>query len=283
MILGAHVSTGGGIERSIANALDIGCSCFQIFTKNQRQWEAKPLSVTSISSFKELLEASGLGPVLSHDSYLINLASPKDDVFKRSIASLKDEIYRCSELGIDHLVMHPGSHMGEGVGPGLKRFIEGLDGSISILKDSNDHIPSILIENTAGQGTNLGSNLNQISTILDGSEFKSYLGLCLDTCHSFAAGYDIVSEKGYQKTMNEIDELIGLDRLKAVHLNDAMFEIGSRKDRHETIGEGRIGVDGFAHFINDPRLDELPGILETPGGPDSYRRELATLRSLLSS
>ncbi|MEA3557624.1 MAG: deoxyribonuclease IV [Candidatus Thermoplasmatota archaeon] len=279
MILGAHVSCAGGVPNSVDNAVEVGCTSFQIFTKNQRQWSAPPLPEEDISAFRKKLTGSGLGPVISHDSYLINLANPKEDVHRRSIEAFADELSRCSLLGIKYLVTHPGSHLGEGEKKGIRRIVQGLDASMSLLDE--EELPMVLLETTAGQGTNLGYRFEHLAEIIEGSSMEDRFGVCMDTCHSFCAGYDIRSKSSYLETMKEFDRIIGLNRLKAVHLNDTKKKLGSRIDRHANIGDGEIGTGGFSNFMNDDRLSIIPGILETPGGQEAYRKDLKVLRSLI--
>ncbi|MBN1390656.1 MAG: deoxyribonuclease IV [Candidatus Thermoplasmatota archaeon] len=280
-ILGAHVSAAGGVQFSIARALDIGCGSFQIFTRNQRRWESPQLKEEEVSSFRELLSASGLDPVLAHGSYLINLGAPDPGVFERSVSALMDELVRCSLLGIPYLVIHPGSHLGSGTRAGSRRIVEGLDMCLARLEATGSgKRPMVLLETTAGQGTSIGSTFEELGHIREGSVHPEMIGICMDTCHLFAAGYDISTSSGHEEMMDRFDDTIGLDRSMAVHLNDSMKGVGSRVDRHANIGEGKIGPEGFALFMRDPRLKDTPMILETPGGDEAYRKELSLLRSL---
>ncbi|MFW3145547.1 MAG: deoxyribonuclease IV [Thermoplasmatota archaeon] len=283
VVLGAHVSISGGISRSVARATDLGLVTFQIFTKNQRQWEAPPIPEDEAGRFISELGAADLGPVMAHDSYLINLGSPNDAVFTRSWEALADEISRCSRLGIHLLVAHPGSHLGGGEKWGLKRIASGIDEAFSFVdrRDSGNISVTVLLENTAGQGTNLGYDLRQLSQIMDVSSYSERLGICFDTCHGFAAGYDIREEEAYHNTLEELDASVSLLKLKGIHLNDASGELGSRRDRHTSIGKGMIGAEGFRHLMRDERLKSIPAVLETPGGEDGYRQDLELLRSLV--
>jgi deoxyribonuclease-4 len=282
-ILGAHVSIAGGISRSVARAEDIGCDTFQIFTKNQRQWKAPPLDKCDVSEFRDRLSRSGLGPVVAHDSYLINLGAPKDEVFQRSVNAFTDELERCAALGIGFLVTHPGSHVGSGVEEGISRIVDGLDLAWSRFEEnaSVDQKPMILLETTAGQGTNLGHTFEQLGEIMERAGSNENIGICFDTCHAYASGYDITTSESYEGTMAYLDGAIGMDRLKAVHINDSKKGLGSRVDRHSNIGEGMITLEGFRPLLKDNRLKDVPMILETPGGEEAYIRNLGLLRSLL--
>lgn len=282
-LLGAHISIAGGIHRSIDKALEIGCESFQIFTKNQRIWKAEALKEEEISDFRDLLMKSGLGPVLAHGSYLMNLGSPNNTVFHRSVEALIDELSRCSLLGIPYLVVHPGSHLGSGLKAGSERIVEGLDMAFSSPGSSNMECrPVVLLETTAGQGSGIGSRFEELGLICERSLFSDRIGVCIDTCHIFAAGYDISSEPGYRDTMELFEDSIGMDRLKAIHLNDSSNGIGTKIDRHANIGDGKIGNEGFRAFVNDRRLEHMPMVLETPGGDAAYRKDLSLLRSLMN-
>ena len=278
--LGAHVSIAGGLHHSIERALDLDLESFQIFTKNQRQWEAPPINEEERVLFLEGVKRAGIGPVISHDSYLINLASPKEGGFKRSVSAFTDEIVRASLLEIDFLVMHPGSHTGSGVKEGIRRISKGLDASFSkaLKKLGEINRPLILLETMAGQGTGIGRTFEELLEIMEGSEIGGHLGICYDTCHAHAAGYDITIEDGYGSVMDRFDETLGLDNLKAFHLNDSIKGLGSNVDRHTGIGEGMLGIEPFSFLVNDRRFEEVPMVLETPGGEEGYRRDLAVLR-----
>ncbi len=275
-IFGAHVSIAGGISNSVARALDIGCETFQIFTRNQRQWKAPPLDMKEVEMFKAELNGSGLGPVIAHDSYLINLGAPEDELFSRSVEAFKDELERCSILGIPYLVAHPGSHKGSGVETGLRRVAKGIDLAMEIQHTGT----MVLLETTAGQGTNLGHAFEHLSGIISYSDHPDQLGVCLDTCHIHAAGYDITTPHAYGETMDVFHDVIGIEDLKVVHVNDSKKGIGSRVDRHDNLGEGTIGLKGFSGLVNDERLKKIPMILETPGGDEHYRKNLSLLRSM---
>jgi deoxyribonuclease-4 len=284
-LLGAHVSIAGGIENSIYRAKELECDSFQIFSRNQRQWTAPPMRKEVAEEFKRLLKESEMGPVIVHDSYLINLGSPKENTYKRSVEAFTEEILRAEMLGAVSLVMHPCSHLGKGEGWGLERISAGIDESVNEYMKSDigpqekGKTTSILLETTAGQGTNLGYAFEQLAQMIDMSENQDMLAVCFDTCHAFAAGYDISTEQGYYQVMDRFDEVIGLDLLKVFHINDSLKGVGSRVDRHKNIGEGELGETPFRILVTDPRFEKAPMILETPGGDEYYEKNLKLLRS----
>lgn len=283
--LGAHVSIAGGVDKAVDRAVALGADALQIFVKSAGQWAARPLAEKEVERFRHAVQSAGLGPyVVTHASYLINSASPDPALRDRSREALIIELQRCSLLGIQHLVLHPGSHVGEGVESGLARVSEQLDEVFedprSKPADRSGTKTKILLETTAGQGTNLGSRFEDLANIIEQSRYPDRLDVCFDTCHVFAAGYDLREEESYRRTFNEFDRVIGLDRLKAFHLNDSKFSLGSRRDRHADIGAGEIGCETFRLLINDIRFQSLPMILETPKGADGggHRRNLAVMR-----
>ena len=283
LLIGAHVSISGGLHKAFPLAADIGCTAMQIFTKNASQWNAKPLQEKEIQQFKAAWAASGIRMVVAHDSYLINLATPDDALLEKSRSAMRIEVERCEQLGIPSLVMHPGSHVGSGEEAGLRRVAESFD---AIHRQTSGYQTKILVETTAGQGTNLGWQFEQIARIFEQVAQPERLGVCFDTCHAFAAGYDIRTAAAYRQTMAEFDRIIGLARLNAIHVNDSVKPLGSRVDRHEAIGKGYIGLDGFRWLMNDPRLADIPKILETPKGGDpvaSDQENLSKLRALLET
>ena len=283
LLIGAHVSISGGLHKAFPLAADIGCTAMQIFTKNASQWNAKPLQDKEIQQFKAAWEASGIRMVVAHDSYLINLASPDGELLEKSRSAMRIEVERCEQLGIPYLVMHPGSHVGSGEEAGLRRVAESFD---AIHRQTAGFQAKILVETTAGQGTNLGWQFEQIARIFEHVAQPERLGVCFDTCHAFAAGYDIRTEAAYRQTMAEFDRIIGLARLNAIHVNDSVKPLGCRVDRHEAIGKEHIGLDGFRWLMNDPRLADIPKILETPKGGDpvaSDQENLSKLRALLET
>lgn len=260
-LLGAHVSVAGGLENAFANGLESGCSALQIFTKNANRWQGKPISAEDSMAFKNAWQQSGIGPVLAHDAYLINLASPKPGVWEKSKKALHDELLRCAQLGISDLVMHPGAHLGTGEDTGLERIRQAF---CEILPEAPPQV-RLLLENTAGQGSYLGGKFDHLAALLEGFD-ESRFGICFDTCHAHTAGYDLSTGEGYQRTMEEFDRLIGLDQIKAFHLNDCLKPCGSKVDRHAHIGQGTIGREGFACLMQDQRFIEIPMVLETPKG-----------------
>ena len=279
--LGAHVSIAGGVDKAPLRGREAGCEAIQIFTKSNRQWRARPLGDKEIAAFRRNLNTTGIGPVVAHDCYLLNLAAPTAAAWKRSVAAFRDELQRAEVLGIPYLVMHPGSHLGAGERDGVARVAEALNLAHA---GAPRHRARVLLETTAGQGTSLGYRFEQLGAILDRVEAAHRIGVCLDTCHLFAAGYDIRSPTGYRETMRALAACVGTGRVKAIHLNDSRHGLGSRIDRHMHIGEGCLGVAAFGLFLNDPRFRAVPMILETPPDEDfvaADRRNLARLRRLL--
>lgn len=276
-LLGAHVSVAGGLDKAFARGIECGCTALQIFTKNANRWQAKPISDTESSAFRQSWQESGIGPVMAHDAYLINLASPKSGVWEKSKEALRDELRRCAQLGVTDLVMHPGAHLGTGEEAGLERIREAFR---EILVDTPPEV-RLLLENTAGQGSYLGGDFAHLGALLEGFD-ETRFGICFDTCHAHAAGYDLSTEEGYAQTMAEFDRLVGLEQIKAFHLNDSMKPCGSKVDRHAHIGQGTIGNTGFACLMQDQRFVEIPMVLETPKGEqgDMDLVNLALLREL---
>ncbi|GAP44296.1 endonuclease IV [Lentimicrobium saccharophilum] len=276
--IGAHVSAAGGVENAPLNAAAIGAKAFALFTKNQRQWVAPPLTAESIEKFKTNLATHGYEPwqVLPHDSYLINLGHPGKAELEKSRAAFLDEMQRCEQLGLDRLNFHPGSHLNQ-VPPeeSLKIIAE----SINIALDKTRGVIAV-IENTAGQGSNLGHLFEQIRLIIDLVEDKSRVGVCLDTCHTFTAGYDLITPEGYSETFRQFDEIIGFGYLRGLHLNDSMKPLGSHVDRHDNIGKGFLGTEVFRRIMNDPRFDEIPIILETPD-EEKWAEEISLLYNMI--
>ena len=259
--VGAHVSAGGGVENAPLNAKAIGAKAFALFTKNQRQWKAKTLTNDNIEKFRQNCEDAGYLPehVLPHDSYLINLGHPEKEGLEKSRDAFLDEMQRCEQLGLKLLNFHPGSHLKKIEEDAcLKRIAE----SINIALDKTKGV-SAIIENTAGQGTNMGFRFEHLATIIENVEDKDRVGVCLDTCHTFTAGYDLRTKKAFKATMDEFDKLVGFKYLSAMHLNDSKPDLGARVDRHQSIGKGKLGVDPFRFIMNDKRFDEIPMVLET--------------------
>ena len=259
---GAHVSAAGGVENAPANAHAIGATGFALFTKNQRQWVAKPLATGEIDAFREACERYGYTPaqILPHDSYLINLGHPEKEPLEKSRAAFLDEMQRCELLGLDRLNFHPGSHLQKIT---EQESLDRIAESINMALDRTHGVTAV-IENTAGQGSNLGYTFEQIAYIIDRVEDKSRVGVCIDTCHSFAAGYDLATSGGFTETFEHFDNVIGFKYLRGMHLNDAKKELGSRVDRHDSLGKGTLGIEPFKWIMEDERFDGIPLILETP-------------------
>lgn len=260
--VGAHVSASGGVENAPVNAHNIGAKAFALFTKNQRQWFSSPLTKESIKKFKENCIQYGFesGVILPHDSYLINLGNPTREALEQSRKSFLDEMQRCEQLGLTLLNFHPGSHLKQITEEDCLKLIAE---SINITLDKTKGVTAV-IENTAGQGSNMGYKFEHLKAIIDQVEDKSRVGVCLDTCHSFTAGYDLKTEEGYHQTFADFEKIVGFRYLRAMHINDSKKEYGSRVDRHDSLGKGFIGEDLFRRIMNDPRFDNIPLILETP-------------------
>lgn len=275
--LGAHMSIAGGLHLALHRAEAVGCSALQIFTKNASQWRGKPLSPQDLELWNAARKISPLGPLLAHASYLINLANPEELKWQRSLDALLDELQRCAALHIPYLILHPGAHLGSGESAGLAR----IGTALQRLDSEAPTEVTLLLENTAGQGTCLGARFEQLATLLEGAP-QGRVGLCFDTCHAFAAGYDLSSREGAAAVMAEFQRLLGFEPLRAFHLNDSKKGLGSAVDRHEHIGQGAIGRAGFAALLQDSRLAKIPKILETPKGEDDQldRMNLALLREL---
>jgi deoxyribonuclease-4 len=277
--VGAHVSASGGVENAPLNARDIGATAFALFTKNQRQWRAKPLSEDSISAFKANMEQCGFtaSQVLPHDSYLINIGNPDPAKWQKSFDSFVDELRRCGALGLTMLNIHPGSHLKQ---VSEDECLEIIASAINRAHEVTEGV-SVVLENTAGQGTNVGYRFEHLAAIIDMVADKSRVGVCIDTCHAFAAGYDMTTPKAYEATMATLDSVVGLSYLRGMHLNDAKSAFESRVDRHHSLGKGNMGLGVFALVMNDPRLDEMPLILETID--DSlWPEEIALLRGMIA-
>jgi len=260
--IGAHVSASGGVENAPENAHNIGAKAFALFTKNQRQWFSKALTPENIEGFKANCEKFGysMDYVMPHDSYLINLGNPVPENLEKSRNSFFDEMKRCEQLGIKLLNFHPGAHLKQ---ISEKECLRLISESINMALSKTKGVTAV-IENTAGQGSNVGYKFEHLAAMIDGVEDKSRVGICLDTCHSYSAGYDIKTEDGYQAAFREFEEIVGLNYLKGIHLNDTKKDLGSRVDRHDNIGKGLLGLETFRRMMNDPRFDNMPIILETP-------------------
>lgn len=275
--IGAHVSAAGGVENAPGRAKEIGARAFALFTKNQRRWKAPPLTKENIDGFKKICEKLNysMDYVMPHDSYLINLGHPDSDQLEKSRNGFLDELQRCEQLGIKLLNFHPGNHLSKiSVDECIRRNSESLNWAL----DQTEGVTAV-IENTAGQGTSIGYKFEYLASIIEGVEDKSRIGVCIDTCHAFAAGYDLSTDEGYTAMWDEFEQTIGFEYLKGLHLNDSKKELGSRVDRHENIGEGKIGMRAFELLMRDDRLDGIPMILETPN-TDRWPAEIEMLYKL---
>jgi deoxyribonuclease IV len=278
MLLGAHMSISGGVHTAFERGERVGCTTMQIFAKNNTQWKGKPLTSDAIANYKIEAKKTRIRPVVVHSSYLINLCARDKIILKKSQHAFLDELQRCRLLGIPYLVFHPGSHVGQGEKEGLRIIADSLN---LIHERTKGYRVKSVVEVTAGQGSNLGYRFEQIRELIDLTDNKNRMGVCIDTCHVFAAGYDIRTEEGYEKTIGDFDDIVGLKRLKVIHLNDSKGTLGSRLDRHEHIGKGNIGDTGFRLIMNDKRFEHIPKILETPKGED-MREDRMNLRRLRS-
>lgn len=282
-LLGVHNSIAGGLTRALDIGVALRCECMQMFVRNQRQWRAPPLTDADVAAWRTARARTDIAPVAVHDSYLINLACPDRTIRDRSIDAFADELGRCNRLGVEYLVMHPGAHLGAGEQAGLNMLVESLD---CVLADQPGGPTVVLLELTAGQGTGLGWRFEQLAYVLEHAAEPGRLGVCVDTCHAFAAGYDLRAPESVAATLDELDRVVGLSHLRAMHVNDSKRELGSRVDRHEHIGRGHIGDRGFWSLLHEPRLAAIPMILETPKGEqgdrlEHDRRNLARLRRLV--
>jgi deoxyribonuclease-4 len=280
LLLGAHESIAGGVENALTRGQEVGCDTIQIFVKTPNRWASKPIADENAVAFQEAVAQTGIWPVFAHGLYLVNLATPDDTLWHKSLAALTDDLERCEQLGLPGLVIHPGSHMGSGEEAGLARIVAALD-------EVHKRLPGagvqVWLEVTAGQGDHLGYTFDQIRVMLEGVREPQRLGVCFDTAHAFAAGHELRTRDGYEATWSEFDERLGLDRLQAIHLNDSKKELGSRVDRHEHIGQGLLGLEPFRFLLNDPRFRGIPMTLETDKGPDlaEDKKNLEVLRSLV--
>lgn len=282
VLLGSHMSVRGGIFTAFERGTAIGCSTMQVFVKNSNQWVGKPLTAEDIRNYKTAEAKASIAPVVAHAAYLINLCAVDQGVLRRSRAALEDELRRCEALGILGLIVHPGAHMGAGVEAG----VAGVAASINYVHRRTPGLRTLtVLETTAGQGTTVGSRFQELSSILAQIEETPRIGICIDTCHLFAAGYPIHSLEGWESTLRKLDSIIGMERLVAVHVNDSKKGLGSRVDRHEHIGRGMLGETCFRNLMNDPRLARVPKILETEKSEDMHEdvRNMRFLRSLLDN
>jgi deoxyribonuclease-4 len=277
-LLGAHMSIAGGIHNAFADAERAGCRALQIFLKNSNQWKGRELTEEDRALYREAESRSGIAPVVAHSSYLINLASPDAVLYERSLHAFIDELERARFLGVSHVILHPGAHMGSGEASGIARVASALNHAL----ESVPPPVGVLLENTAGQGTCLGHRFEHLAAIMERIRDSKRIGVCLDTCHTFAAGYDIRTRKGYRAMMREFQRLVGIEHIRVIHTNDCKKDLGCRVDRHAHIGRGFIGLECFRCLVNDRRFIRVPKILETPKGKDlaEDKMNLATLRRL---
>ncbi len=273
-LFGIHASIAGGIHNALTEAKELGCDCVQLFVANQRQWKHPTLTDQQVETFIQTRRQTAISPVVAHSSYLINLAAANQETRDKSVAALTDEFGRCNRLGIEYLVLHPGAHVGQGEQVGLDKIISGLETVINL----SDSTSQILLETTAGQGSCLGCTFEQLAQIIERvNSGNNNLGVCLDTCHILAAGYDFKTPAGYKHVMKQFDNAIGINKLLALHINDSKTDLNSRVDRHEHIGKGFVGSKGFTHFLTDKRLRGLPFILETPKGQSPAGKDMDSL------
>lgn len=278
MQVGAHVSASGGPQNAPERGREIGCDCIQIFTRNQRQWKVKPIADEEATAFREHRETHGIGSVMSHASYLINLGTTDGDKFAKSYQAFEQELIRCHKLGVELLNFHPGAHVGEGEAVGIRQIAQALNEVVRAHPEKSDVL--LVLENVAGQGTTLGKTFDELAAIFEQLESPGRFGVCIDTAHAFAAGYPIHTEEGWQETWEAFDATLGLDRLAGLHLNDSKAPFDSRKDRHALIGRGEIGRGAFERMVTDPRTRSVPMFLETPAGPAGWAQELEWLRAV---
>lgn len=281
-LLGAHMSIAGEVGEALNRGIQAGCECIQIFTKSSRQWASRPYTKEEIETFKRIRRETGITTVIAHDSYLVNLGAPDDALRTKSVNAFIDELHRCEALGVPTLVAHPGAHVGSGVETGIKTIAKSIDEAHAACKG---FAVKIALEITAGQGSTLGCNFQQMGRIFDAVKENERLRLCFDTEHAFASGYDLRTSEGYENTFSELDHYIGLKKVVAFHLNDSVKDFNSKVDRHQHIGKGFIGLDAFRRILNDRRFFGLPMCLETPKGPDLKEdiENLATLRGLFAN
>jgi len=280
MLLGAHLSTAGGVDKAFDSAVELNCTAFQIFTKSNRQWRARELKPKEIERYHHRQEETGIAPVVCHASYLLNLGNPKDEIWQKSLDALIIELERCELLKIPYLVLHPGAHLDSGVEAGVARVAQALD---IVHERLPDYQVKTALEITAGQGTALGATFEEIKAIINACQQGDRLVVCFDTCHALVAGYEFRTPESYREMMNKFDQIVGLDLLRVIHVNDSQKELGSHVDRHDHIGDGCIGLEPFGYFFNDSRLKKVPFLLETPvdDDPDDNIRNLNALRGLI--
>ena len=276
MILGKHVSIAGGLDKAFKRAADIGCNSMQIFVKNPRGWKMREVDAAEAEEFRAERKKYKINPVVVHAAYLINLASPKDELWGKSISALKSEYQRCDRLGAEYLIFHPGSHTGSGMKKGIARIAEAINIILAEVKSET----MILLENTAGAGTGIGADFNQLKEIIDRVDYPARLGICIDSCHAFTARYNLKEKSGLEELISDFNELIGLNKLKVIHLNDSKYDCCTNKDEHAHLGEGKIGSEAFRRLINHSQLKDKVFILETPQFDKDRDDDLILLKEL---
>lgn len=274
-LIGAHTSATGGVQNALIEGKEIGATTVQLFTSNQKQWRGRPLSDETIEKWKEALQETGLREMMSHDSYLINLGGPREEILEKSHRAFLEEIERCLKLGVSYLNFHPGAALDGDIQDCLDRIVNSLLLARQLLEKQGLRL---LLETTAGQGSNVGNRFEHLSYIIDRVKEYVPIGVCVDTCHIFAAGYDIRTKEAWENTLSEFDRVVGLSHLYAFHLNDSVKGLGSRVDRHQVLGEGEIGWECFRFLMTDERTKHLPKYLETPGGPQQWKQEIQQLK-----
>jgi len=277
LLIGAHTSAAGGVPNALLEGEQIGATTIQFFTSNQKQWKGRILTPEMIELWQATQEKTGLEKIMSHDSYLINLGAPNEEILEKSRKAFREEIFRCTQLSLTYLNFHPGSAIKDTPEHCLDRIVESLLGVEDLMENSPTRL---LLESTAGQGSNVGYLFEHLGYIIQRVEKRIPIGVCIDTCHSFAAGYDIRTKKGWDQTLKTFDQVVGLKHLFAFHLNDSIKGLGSRVDRHAPLGEGEIGLECFEFLMNDPRTRTLPKYLETPGGPPLWEKEIQWLKKI---
>lgn len=280
LLLGAHTSASGGVHRALLEGKDIGAGTVQLFTSNQKQWQGRPLTSEMVESWKEAMTETGLSHIMSHDSYLINLGGPREDILQKSRQAFLEEIDRCFQLDITYLNFHPGASLDGGEQQCLDRIVESLLLTRPLMEKGKTRL---LLETTAGQGSTVGHCFEHLAYIIGQVKEEIPIGVCIDTCHIFVAGYDIRTAQGWQNTLAEFDRIIGLPFLYAFHLNDSLKELGSKVDRHQPLGEGQIGWECFRFLMNDPRTKYIPKYLETPGGTEVWKKEIEQLQQMANA
>lgn len=275
--LGAHVSAAGGTPNALGRGKEIGCDCIQLFTRNQRTWKAKPVSDEEVSQFHQQRSENSISTVMSHSSYLINLAAPDEDKHHKSTNAFEEELTRCHQLGIELLNFHPGAHIDTGLEQGIEKIANTLNAICRAHPEKTD--VTLVLENVAGQGSTIGADFAELAAIIERLDQPERFGVCIDTAHAFAAGYELHHGQGWQAMWQDFSTKLGLERLKALHLNDSKVALGSRKDRHALLGRGEIGPDAFIYAVTDKLTCELPQFLETPAGPTGWAEEIKWLRA----